>query len=240
MRIQVVPDEQSLARLAADAICGAVGAAPYALIALPTGMTPIHAYAEVTARVARGDADLSGATVYAVDEFVGVTAATPGSNTVFYRDHLTFPLRALRVPNPSADDPDAHIRDFARAIVTAGGIDFCLLGVGTNGHVAFNEPGSTRDSHARTVDLAPASREVHAATFGSIDAVPDRGMTLGMSDLLAARAVLVLASGAHKAAIVRDAIEGPETEDVPASLLRSHADLTWVLDEAATSQLSRR
>ncbi|MEX0749225.1 MAG: 6-phosphogluconolactonase, partial [Dehalococcoidia bacterium] len=111
---------------------------------------------------------------------------------------------------------------------------------GTNGHVAFNEPGSTRDSHARTVDLAPASREVHAATFGSIDAVPDRGMTLGMSDLLAARAVLVLASGAHKAAIVRDAIEGPETEDVPASLLRSHADLTWVLDEAATSQLSRR
>jgi glucosamine-6-phosphate deaminase len=89
------------------------------------------------------------------------------------------------------------------------------------------------------VDLAASSREAHAATFGSLDAVPDRGMTLGIADLLEARSVLVLASGEHKAAIVRAAIEGEESPGVPASLLRAHADLTWLLDEAAASQLSR-
>jgi glucosamine-6-phosphate deaminase len=239
MRIQVVADERALAVVAADVICEAVQSREDSVMALPTGITPIHAYAEIASRVARGIADLGGVTVYAVDEFVGVTAATPGTNTVFYRDHLTFPLRALHVPDPSAEDPDEHIRSFALAIERDGGIDFCLLGVGVNGHVAFNEPGSARDSRARVVDLAPSSREVHAATFGSPDAVPDRGMTLGIADLMAARTVLVLASGAHKAPIVRDAIEGPETAGVPASWLREHGDLTWLLDEAAASRLSR-
>jgi len=239
MRIEVVADEQALAVAAADVICAAVRSRADAVMALPTGITPIHAYAEIAARVARGDADLSHVTVYAVDEFVGVTAATPGTNTVFYRDHLTFPLRTLHVPDPAADDPQAYIRGFAEAIERDGGIDFCLLGVGVNGHIAFNEPGSTRESRARVVDLAPPSRDAHAATFGSLEAVPDRGMTLGIAELLAAETVLVLASGAHKAAIVRAAIEGPETADVPASWLRSHAELTWLVDEAAASQLSR-
>jgi glucosamine-6-phosphate deaminase len=239
MRIQVVPDEEALALTAADAICSAVRQQPASIVALPTGITPIHAYAEITRRVEHGEADLSRVSVYAVDEFVGVTAATPGTNCVFYRDHLTFPLAGLHVPDPSAEDPDSTIESFAREIAGAGGIDFCLLGIGGNGHVAFNEPGSPRDSRARVIDLAPSSREAHAATFGSYDAVPDRAMTLGIAELLAARAVLIMASGDNKAAIVRAAIEGPETAEVPASWLRSHADLTWLLDEAAASKLNR-
>jgi glucosamine-6-phosphate deaminase len=240
MRLQVVPDEAALALAAADVICDAVRRRPAAALALPTGITPIHAYAEVAARIERGEADLHEASAYAVDEFVGVTAATPGTNTVFYRDLLAFPLAALHVPDPAADDPNATIRAHALDIERSGGIDLCVLGIGGNGHVAFNEPGAASDSQARVVELHASSREAHAANFGSLEAVPDRAMTLGIADLLAARSLLVLASGEHKAIIVAAAIEGPETAEVPASWLRAHADLTWLLDEAAASRLSRR
>lgn len=239
MRLLVVPDEASLALAAADVICDAVHRRRDAVLALPTGITPIHAYAEVASRVAHGEADLHDVRIYAVDEFAGATSATPGTNTVFYRDHLTVPLAALHVPDPASDDPDAAIREHARAIERAGGIDLCVLGIGVNGHVAFNEPGSERESRARVVELEPSSREAHAADFGSYDAVPDRGMTLGIADLLAARSLLVLASGAHKASIVAAAIEGPETAAVPASWLREHADIVWLLDDAAASMLTR-
>lgn len=239
MQIEVVPDEEALALAAADVLCEAVARRPTATLALPTGITPIHAYAEIAARVARGEADFSQASVFAVDEFVGVSAATPGTNTVFYRDHLTFPLGGLHVPDPSSDAPQGVIESFMRRIHDSGGIDLCLLGIGANGHVAFNEPGSIRESTARVVDLAPSSREAHAANFGSIEAVPDRGMTIGIADLMGARAVLVLASGEHKAAIVHQAIEGPETAGVPASWLRAHPNLTWLLDAAAASRLNR-
>ena len=173
-------------------------------------------------------------------EFAGSTRTTPGANSVFYREHVRLGQRVLHCPNPSAQDPDEHIRAFADAIRRAGGIDLCMLGIGTNGHIAFNEPGSTHDSRADVVELTRASREAHAATFGSLDAVPARGMTLGVADLLEARSIVVLATGTAKAAIVRRAIEGAPTADVPASWLQSHADVLWVLDEAAAQQLRLR
>lgn len=240
MRTEIVAGEEALAARAADIIRDAVRAKPAALLGLPTGNTPIRAYAELERRVAAGEADFSHTTIYAVDEFAGVTRATPGTNSLFYRQHLNIGQRALHCPNPSAHDADEHIRAFADAIRRAGGLDLCMLGIGINGHAAFNEPGSSRDSRARVVDLTPASREAHAATFGSLAAVPERGMTLGVADLLEARAILVLAAGSRKAAIVRLAIEGPQTADVPASWLQPHADVTWLLDEAAATGLRRR
>ena len=240
MRIEIVTDAAAVAARAADIICGAVRAKPGAVLGLPTGATPVAAYAEIARRVAAGEADLSRATVFAIDEFAGCTAETPGTNAVFFRDVVRFPLRAVRCPDPGAGDPDAHIRSFAGEVRAAGGFDLCVLGIGETGHVAFNEPGAARDSRARCVTLTETSRRAHAANFGAIDRVPLRGMTLGIADLLEARALLVLAQGAHKAAIVHAAIDGPETPDVPASWLRGHADVTWLLDAAAASGLARR
>lgn len=240
MRIEIAADEDALAVRAADLICDAVRAKPAALLGLPTGATPIRAYAQLERRVAAGEADFSRATVYAIDEFAGATRTTPGTNSAFYREHLKIGQRALHCPNPSAQDPAEHIRAFADAVRRAGGLDLCVLGIGVNGHIAFNEPGAPRDSGARVVDLTLASREAHAETFGSLDRVPARGMTLGVADLLEARSIVVLAAGARKATIVRQAIEEPQTAAVPASWLQSHADVTWLLDEAAAAQLTSR
>lgn len=240
MQIEVVPDAQTLAVRAADAICEAARAKPDAVLGLPTGNTPIRAYQEIARRIERGVADFRRTVVYAIDEFADTTRTTPGTNSVFYREHLRFPVRALHIPNPAARDANEHVAAFADALRRAGGFDLCVLGIGRNGHIAFNEPGSAVDAPARVVELTPASREAHAATFGSLDDVPARGMTLGVDDILAARAILVLAHGERKAAIVHAAIEHAPSTNVPASWLQTHADVTWLLDEAAASQLAPR
>jgi glucosamine-6-phosphate deaminase len=240
MRIETIADGATLAARAADLICDAVRAKPAALLGLPTGNTPLRAYGELGRRVSAGVADFSRASLYAIDEFAGAPAATPGTNSAFYARHLNIRQRALYCPDPSAPDPDSEIRAFAGAVRQAGGFDLCVLGVGVNGHIAFNEPGSSRDSRARVVDLTLASREAHAAAFGSLDAVPACGMTLGVADLLEARRIVALAAGASKAAIVQAAVEGAQTADVPASWLQSHADVTWLLDEAAAAGLRTR
>ena len=236
--IIIAKDAGDLARRAAARIVDAIRAKPAAALALPTGNTPLPMYGELAARAARGDADLSRATIWAIDEFIGPTRETPGTNSAFYREHVRLGQHALHCPNPSAQDPEEHIRAFADAIRRAGGIDLCVLGIGENGHIAFNEPGSARDSRARVVDLTIESRRAHAGAFGSLDSVPARGITLGIADLLESRSIIVLATGASKAKVVAAAIEGPQTEEVPASWLQSVA-VTWLLDEAAASSLSR-
>ena len=240
MQIEVLADANAVGIRAANLLCDAVASKPTAILGLPTGATPIPMYAELNARAETHAIDFSRAFGYAIDEFCDATRATPGTNSAFYRQHVRLGLRAMHCPNPAATEPDIHIRAYADAIRRSGGFDLCVLGIGTTGHVAFNEPGSTRDSRARIVELVPTSRQAHVATFGSLDAVPARGITLGIADLLDARAILVLATGAHKADIVRRAIEGPMTADIPASWLQAHPAVTWLLDDQAAASWSSR
>lgn len=240
MRIEIVTDEEALATRAADIVCDLVAANPKAVLGLPTGATPVGAYFELKLRSDSGRADFSGVTAFAIDEFSGARRGDAGTNSAFFRQHLRLPLRAIHVPNPAAENADEHIRAYAAAIRRAGGLELCLLGIGANGHIAFNEPGAGRDSRARLVILTQETREQHAPAFSSIARVPARGVTLGIADLLEARALLVLASGAQKAGAVGRAIEGEATDNVPASWLREHGDVTWLLDEAAASALGER
>lgn len=240
MRLEVLSDEAAFALRAADIICDTVRERPSAILGLPSGTTPIPVYFELARRVDAGEADLRGVTAFAIDEFCGVSRATPGTNSAYFRQYLRFPVDALHIPNPAAERPAEHIAAFADAIVRAGGLDLCLLGIGANGHVAFNEPGSAEDSRARVVELQDASRAAHGATFGSASMVPREGLTLGIADIMAARALLVLATGARKAGIVRQALEDAPGADVPASWLRAHKDITWLLDSAAAQHLSEK
>jgi glucosamine-6-phosphate deaminase len=236
MRIEVVADERALASRAADLICETVRSHPRAALGLPTGKTPLATYVALHERAE--SLDFSGIVGYAIDEFADATRTTAGTNTVYYRRHMHLPLRALHVPNPGAERPEEHIVAFAAALHRAGELELCALGIGANGHIAFNEPGSAFDSRARVVTLDETSREAHAPEFGSLDKVPRHGMTLGVADILEARAILVLAQGASKAAIVRRAIEDEPSSDVPASWLRRHASVIWLIDRAAAADLS--
>jgi glucosamine-6-phosphate deaminase len=197
-------------------------------------------YAALNRRSGAAVCDFSRAFVYAIDEFCNTTRRTPGTNSVYYREHLTFRPRAMHCPNPAATEPDVHIRAFADAIRRSGGFDLCALGIGLNGHIAFNEPGSTKDSRARVVELTDASRAAHAAAFGSLDAVPQQGITLGIADLLDSRAIVVLVTGAGKAAIVGRAHSERPHAGLPASWLHEHTNVTWLLDEEAASALPGR
>jgi glucosamine-6-phosphate deaminase len=245
MRIEVVADERALADAAVGILAEVVRAAKsgtrrsQVIVGLPTGKTPERMYAEVVRFTARGEIDLRGVRAFAVDEFIDVSARARGTNAEYFAAvHVHDVFLSLDVPYASATDPQHEIATFASRIASEGGLDLCLLGIGTNGHIAFNEPGSAIDSRARVVELTEESRRAHAAAFGSLDAVPRRGVTLGVADILESKAILVMAQGKAKAAIVARAIEGPQTRDVPASWLRSHANVTWLLDEAAASQLS--
>jgi glucosamine-6-phosphate deaminase len=140
--------------------------------------------------------------------------------------------------NSSALDGDAECARFARLLTQAGGLDLAILGIGRNGHLAFNEPGSAFDSRARRVRLADTTREPYIEAFGSLEATPTFGLTLGMAELLASREVLLLANGGDKASIIARALEGPVSEDVPASALQRHANVTVLLDRAAAGNLA--
>ena len=237
MRIEILPDPEAVGVRAAAQVCETVRIRPHAWLGLPTGSTPIPVYLELQRLNSAGACDLRGATACAIDEFC--PAGTTGTNAAFYRQHLRFWPGTLRCPDATTTDPDAEIRRFANDIEQHGALDLCLLGVGRNGHIAFNEPRSGKDARARVVDLSEATREAHADGFGGVATVPRKGMTLGVADLMESKRILVLATGTHKAAVVRDAIEAPATADVPASWLRDHPDVTWLLDEAAAALLSK-
>ncbi|MEX2246527.1 MAG: glucosamine-6-phosphate deaminase [Dehalococcoidia bacterium] len=237
MRVVTVRDAGEVASRAAGIIAGVVRGKPAVRLGLPTGATPIGAYAELARLAADGGADFSRATGYAIDEFVCGEGEGPGTNAAYYRQHLRLPLGGLHAPDASAADPEAHIRAYAEGVREGGGLDLCVLGVGVNGHIAFNEPGAERDARARVVELTETTRTAHAAAFGGIERVPRRGMTLGVAEILEARALLVLATGGQKAGAVRRAVEEEPSAETPASWLRGHADVTWLIDEAAAAGL---
>jgi glucosamine-6-phosphate deaminase len=237
MRIEVVESAEFAAR-AADVVCAAVQAKPEIVLGLPTGRTPFGMYEELARHGAADEIDLSRATAFAIDELHGVPPDHPATNASYLSRALAdIPLR-VHVMDSSAPDGDAECARFATLLAEAGGLALAIVGIGRNGHLAFNEPGSAFDSRARRVRLEETTREPYIEAFGSFQATPQFGLTLGMAELLAARSVLLLASGSDKASIVARALEGPVSEDVPASALQRHANVTVLLDRAAAAELS--
>ena len=206
---------------------------------LPTGDTPKPVYQRVAAAVADGAASFAKATVFLLDEFGGLEPDDPARCEASLRrdllDHVDLPETHFHCIDPATDDSDGMVRRFGSA-ATASGIDLTILGLGSNGHIGLNEPGSAATSAARIVTL---SDESHAsvARYGS-KATADWGLTLGLAEILSSRTIWLLATGAHKAEIVRTTLEGPIGDAVPASHLRTHPNATALLDGAAASLLT--
>lgn len=199
------------------------------VVALPTGRTMVPVYGVLRTCAVRLPND---AVYFAVDEYCWPDRFHPGTNADFFRTHWPrdLGLPEVMVPRADAPDPQVEIERHCAAIAALGGIDTVVLGIGNNGHIAFNEPGSGAETPCRVIPLEQSTRD---QTQGAWPDPPARGMTLGMRDLLAARRVLLLAAGAEKQQILQRALSDTPTADVPASLLQRHPNLTVVCDEAA-------
>lgn len=242
--VWIAPDAADAARRVADEIEALTRRAEAPVLGLATGSTPLGVYRELARRAARG-VDFGGLTTFNLDEYVGLAPDHPASFRAYVERHVVRPLGLdpTRVHLPPSDvdgsRADEAAAAYEQAIRAAGGIDLLLLGIGTNGHLAFNEPGSARDSRTRVVELAPETRAANARDFPPGEEVPRRAITMGIATILEARALRVLAFGAHKAPVVARALEGPVGAQTPASFVRGHPDLRILLDPAAAGLLRR-
>lgn len=242
MRLTVVRGRVELAERAAERVAALLGACPESVLALPTGRTPIGMYRRLVALNRLGRVDLSRATLFNLDEYAGVPADHRGSFRAYMRRLLWAPCHLdparTHVPRGDAADLAAECARYEAAIRACGGIDLAVLGIGANGHIGFNEPGSRFDSRTRVVDLDDSTRRANGRLFeGGL--APARALTMGIGTIIESRSILLLAAGADKAAAVRAALRGPLTEAVPASALQRHPDVEVLLDPAAASRVER-
>lgn len=241
-RVHIFPNDRAAARALARRIVAALAANPRLVLGLPTGKTPVGFYHELAAIAASGHADFSQARTFNLDEFVGIPTTHPGSYRQFMEHHL-FGRVNLRPENihfldGSAPDPEAECLRYESAIEDAGGIDIQILGIGTNGHIGFNEPAPELHAHSHRVKLRPETRRSNAALFGGDShAVPTEALSMGMATILQARAIVLLATGRSKAGCIERLVNGPITTALPASFLQLHRDVDVMIDEPAAERL---
>jgi len=235
MRVFIEPDQDALARRAAGCVADVLLAAPGAVLALPTGRTPLGLYRELVRMHHETLLDFSATRVFSLDEYIGVPPTDVRSFHSYLREQFlsrvnVVPDNVYLLPS-SADDNDCQ--DYETAIRDAGGIDLLIAGVGTNGHIAFNEPGAALDSRTRIVKLAQSTLAGMQAVFAP-DQMPTNAVTMGLATILEARRILVLASGQAKRKALAGLLRGSVTAENPVSAVRLHADATVVADRDAS------
>lgn len=236
-----IVDDGAFAAAAADELLGRLPPnAPR--LGVATGGTPMRLYDELARRSRAGEIDLSSAVVVALDEYVGLGVADPHSYAAYVRERIAEPLgiapENVVVPQGDSPDPDTAAAEFDARIAAVGGVDVQIAGIGANGHLGFNEPGSSLASTTRVVALSERTRSDNARFFGGrIEAVPRHAITQGLATICRARGILLLASGRAKAQPLVAALLGPVDAAVPASVLQGHADVTVIADHAAAAML---
>lgn len=239
----VHPGRDAAAEAVADEIVALVERRPDTVLGVATGSTMTGVYRALVRRARERGLDVSRLTAFALDEYLGLPPGDPRLFRSVLEAHLVGDLgldpSQLRTPDPerALDDPAGAAAAYEAALLDAGGVDLQLLGIGRNGHVAFNEPGSPPDSLTRTVELDGVTRDDAASSFGGLAATPRRAITVGVATILRARRLRLLAFGGAKAAILARALTGPVSPEVPASLLRGHPDLALHLDAEAAAAL---
>lgn len=244
MRVIIRNDAAAACVTAARIIANLVMRKPKAVLGLATGGTPVGCYNELVHLHREGELDFSQVTTFNLDEYLGLPREHSQSFHSFmhanFFNHVNVERSRIHLPDGMAPDPTTACAEYERSIVAAGGIDLQLLGIGSDGHIAFNEPGSSLASRTRVKTLCEETVRDNARFFGNEADVPRLSVTMGVGSILDARECLLLVTGNKKAAAVRSAIEGPVTSQVTASALQLHRSVIAVLDEAAASWLTRR
>ena len=242
MEVVILDGADSIGALAADAITDLLERRPEAVLGLATGSSPLAIYDELARRYAAGEVSFQRARGFTLDEYVGLASDHPQR----YRNvietelvsRLDFAPGAVQGPDGLADDIPAACAAYEKAIADAGGIDLQILGIGTDGHIGFNEPGSSLASRTRIKTLTPQTRLDNARFFdGDLDAVPTHCLTQGLATIMSARHVVLVATGHGKAEAVHHLAEGAVSAMWPATILQHHPHTTVLLDDAAAGRL---
>lgn len=244
LRVVVVDSPEHAGRLAGDAVAAVVAGAQRPVLGLATGSSPRPVYDELARRVDDGSLSLARTRAFLLDEYLGLPRDDPRSYRAEIErevvERTDLPSPSVHGPDGAAEDVEAECRAYERAIRDTGGIDLQLLGVGSDGHIGFNEPGSALDSRTRPMELAPRTRQDNARFFDDdVEQVPTHCLTQGIATILEAGELLLLAFGDSKAEAIRQAVEGPVTERWPVTALQRHPHATVVVDRAAASLLER-
>lgn len=239
----VIAREGELGEIVADEIATLIAARPDAVLGLATGSSPLRIYDAVAQRVGAGGLTLARARGFMLDEYVGLPPGHPCRySTVIDQDFVSrvdFAPGAVLGPDGDAADLAAACAAYEESIRAAGGVDLQILGIGTDGHIAFNEPGSSLASRTRVKTLTAQTRADNARFFGGdIDAVPHHCLTQGLGTIMDARHIMLVATGDAKAEAVAQLVEGPVSARWPATILQHHPRVSVLVDDAAASGLA--
>ncbi|MDR1019344.1 MAG: glucosamine-6-phosphate deaminase [Synergistaceae bacterium] len=233
-------DYRDMSRKAANIISAQVILKPSSVLGLATGASPLGVYSQLIEWYRKGDVDFSEAVTINLDEYKGLAPEDPRSFRYFMNEnffkHINVRPENTNVPDGMAPEADECAR-YDGVIRASGGIDMQMLGLGHNGHIGFNEPGGSFDKDTHCVSLSDSTIEANRRFFEKDEDVPRKAYTMGIRSIMQARRIVVIASGARKAAIVMEAFRGPITPQVPASVLQLHNNVTLVGDTDALSMI---
>ncbi len=243
MKVIVTKDYTQMCKLASRIFAAQITLKPESVLGLATGSTPVGMYNELVEMYKEGRVDFSKVRTVNLDEYAGLD----GSNDQSYRyfmnhnlfDHINIDKDNTNVPNGVAADLQAECERYEQVVADMGGVDIQLLGIGNNGHIAFNEPCEEFPEKTHIVDLTQNTIEANARFFSSMDEVPKKALTMGIGTIMKAKKIVLLANGAKKAQTIYDTVYGPITPKVPASVLRLHPDVTIFADEEAAALLNK-
>ena len=241
MKIAIYKDAQAVARAASMVFAATLYEKPHAVFGLATGGTPEPLYAELVRMNAEGLIDFSKARTFNLDEYVGLAPDHPASYRRFMNEKLFSKINIDRanthVPSGVAPDLKREAAEYDAAIERIGGVDVQLLGIGVNGHIGFNEPSNVFPYATNIVNLTASTIEANKRYFASADEVPRRAISMGVGTIMAARKIVLIATGEGKANAILATVKGEIDPQVPASILRCHPDVLVFLDEGAASRL---
>ena len=244
MKVIIKKNYEELSKEAAETIKEAIQKKPNLVLGLATGSTPIGTYQELARMYREKGLDFSKVVIFNLDEYLGLPADHPQSYHYFMYEnllnHVNINPENFNIPDGMTKNIEKFCQEYEEKIQKTGGIDLQLLGIGSDGHIGFNEPGTLLDSRTQLVKLAESTIKDNSRFFEKEEDVPRFAITMGVQTIFEAKKILLLASGENKAEAVAKALEGPITSQITASILQKHPDVIVILDEAAALKLKRR
>lgn len=242
MKILKAPDYQAMCRMAANILSAQVILFPDSVLGLATGSTPLGVYEQLVTWYEKGDIDFSKVHTINLDEYCGLPPDHPQSYRHYMNlnlfDRINIPMENTHLPDGRAMDVDGECARYDALIDALGGIDMQLLGIGHNGHIGFNEPDQAFGKRTHCVALNEKTIQANARFFDSEAQVPKRAISMGIRSIMQAKKILLVVNGEDKAEILNEALTGPVTPTVPASIVQLHPDVTIVADASALTRLS--